>query len=107
MRKSRVWGMAAALALGGAAQTAAAEDEEPAKKPAPSFWDRMFGRNQQTAKDIMEEETAKKLKAVKQAEEAEKAREARQKEAALRARTEFERRLNVFDKLRQLALASG
>ena len=109
MRKLRVWGMAAALALGMAAYTAKAGDDEPVKKPAPTFWERLFGKKE-TPVGIMEEETAKaqeKSKAIQQAADAEKAREARRKAAAIRAHEELLRRQNVLDKLMQLALESG
>ena len=103
MRKLRAWGLAA-LALGMAVHTAIAGEDEPAKKPEPSFWGRLFGRPQKPTQPS-EDDSAKEK--AKPSDEDAKAREARQKEATRRAQEEFLRRQKVIDTLSQLAIDSG
>lgn len=114
MRKLRVWGMAATLALGLAAHTvAAAGDEEPAKQTPPtrSWWSRLWGGGrQETPLDIIEEQNAKAQERGKAAEQVPgvvKPPRAIQPDLVLRAREEYLRRQRVLDKLMQFALDSG
>jgi hypothetical protein len=108
MRKLRIWGMAATLALGLAAQAVAVagDDDLTPKPPTRSWWSRLWGGGgrQETPMDIIETENAKAQEKGKAAEEAIKASAAREQEKSAQAREDYLRRQRVLDKLMQFAL---
>jgi len=104
MRKLGCVGLALALVL---ASRGFADDEEPAKKPAPSrsAWGRLFSRSD-PQEELDKLVDAQEAKAQRQVEEI-KARQESLKAAGRRAYDGYLRREAVLDRIQELAVAAG